>query len=148
MWIQGMKTAWKALPTGWKIGSAAAVAIALFVAVQWYGNKQWSKGEAQGRQFVADQLVKEKEKDWAERERKIEDTKTLIEEQTEMLKQITAQVAAARAQLKDQYAAITARETAQRDADERIIASVPDSDLRAAIRAISAELDENRTASD
>jgi len=45
----------------------------------------------------------------------------MIEEQTKMLKQMTAEVAAARAQLRDQYTTITVRETVQREADEKIM---------------------------
>ena len=53
---------------------------------------------------------------------------------------ITAEVVSARLTLRDQYAALAATANAERSADERVVASVPDSELRAAIRAISREL--------
>ena len=139
---------WIISPTGRTIAIYTAIVIASLLIARWYGNKQWTKGESEGRQFVADQLIREKEKEWAARERQIAETKAMLEEQTLILNHATTEIINARAQLRDQYTALTARETVRREADEKIITAVPDSELRAAIRAISAELAGIGTAND
>ena len=122
------------------IVGVAAIVIGSFVGVRWFSNKQWAKGELAGRQNVAEQILREKEKEWTEREQQIENSKAMIEEQMRALNRVTAEVVSARLTLRDQYAALAATANAERSADERVIASVPDSELRAAIRAISREL--------
>ena len=122
------------------IVGVVAIVICSFVGVRWYSNKQWAKGEQAGRQNVAEWLIKEKQAEWDTRERQIENSKAIIEEQMRALNRVTAEVVSARLTLRDQYAALAATANAERSADERVIASVPDSELRAAIRAISREL--------
>ena len=139
---------WIISPTGRKAAAIMVIVIGSLLIARWYGNKQWAKGESEGRQFVADQLIREKEKEWAARERQIAETKAMLEEQTLILNHATTEIINARAQLRDQYTALTARETVRREADEKIITAVPDSELRAAIRAISAELAGIGTAND
>ena len=124
----------------WTIVAIAAIAISLFVAVQRWGARQWAKGEEQGRQHVAAQLAKEKEAEWQAREKQIEDAAAMVQDQLRVLTHATAEITNARTALRSQYNLFTAQASVRREEDEKIIASVPDYELRAAIRAISAEL--------
>jgi len=131
------------LPRSLKIGTLAtfaATVIGLLLAGVWYGNSQWAKGEQSGRENAASWLLKEKQADWDAREQQIETSIAMMEDQMRTLNRVTAEVVTARVTLRDQYAMLAATVTAERSADEKIVASVPDSELRAAIRAISREL--------
>jgi len=123
-----------------KIGIYAAIGIALLFTVRWYGNRQWTKGVESGRQYAADRIIREKEAEWKEREAQLEKSKTLVENQLQTLNRATAEIVSARKVLRDEYATLAANAAAERKADERVIISVPDSELRSAIRTISREL--------
>ena len=122
------------------IAGVVAIVICSFVGVRWYSNKQWAKGEQAGRQNVAEQILREKEKEWADREQQLQETSAKLEEQMRVLNRATAEIITARVALRDSLIETTARATVQREADEKIVFAVPDSDLRAAIRAVSDEL--------
>jgi len=61
-WITGAK---------WRLAAGAVIAIALFAAIQWYGNRQWAQGVETGRNQAAAEIEKIKRGEWAEREREI-----------------------------------------------------------------------------
>ena len=131
---------WIISPMGRKIALWAAIVIALFVGVRWYGNQQWAKGEAQGRQFVADQLIKEKKNEWAEREREITAKEAQADQRLEDLTQAAQAVHAARAVLMKNFDVTLKEMEADRVESYRYAGAVPDADLIAELRAISGTL--------
>ena len=88
---------WIISPTGRTIVIYTAIVIASLLIARWYGNQQWAKGEAEGRQYVADKLTKEKE--WAERERQLMDAAAKLQEQASAINKAAAELAATRASM-------------------------------------------------
>jgi hypothetical protein len=120
-----------------------AIAIGILYGLRIWGNRQWQKGEIQGRQTMARDLEKQKQKEWDAREAAIKEqasslaeAKTAIQTQTEQLAQdrnnLSRSLADARAQLQ--------RERTNGYANA---AGIPDSriwdDLRTASRELAAD---------
>ena len=134
---------WIISPTGRTIAVYAAIVIASLLIARWYGNKQWAKGEAEGRRYAADKLTKEKEKEWAERERKLMDAAAKLREQAGAINTATAELAAARAGLQKSLDTDLERIRNEREKDYISAASVPDDRVWHDIRAASGYLSGN-----
>jgi hypothetical protein len=117
-----------------------AIGISLFVAVRIYGNRQWVLGEAQGRQYVTDRLVKEKEKEWAEREKEIAAAKADIADKINILSRATERMIAERAEMEMSVDTELERIRNEREKGYQSAAAVPDNRVWTDIRAVSGEL--------
>ena len=119
------------------------IVIGLLLITRWYGNHQWAKGEAQGRQYVSDKLIKEKEKEWAEREKEIAAARADIADKIKTLNRATARMITERAEMKMSFDADLERLRNEREKDYATAASVPDDRVWLDIRTASGELARN-----
>jgi hypothetical protein len=117
-----------------------AIAIALFVGVHWYGNWQRALGEAQGRQYVTDQLIKEKEKEWTEREKEIAAARADIADKINILNRATERMLAERAEMEMSVDTELERIRNEREKGYQSAAAVPDNRVWTDIRAVSGQL--------
>ena len=134
---------WILSPKGRKIGIYAGIVIALLFIARWWGNHQWEKGEAKGRQTVAKEIEKQKSLEWARREKAIAEAESDVEERIKALNAVTAQMVAARASLQKSLAADIERVRNEREKDYRTAAAVPDNRVWSDIRDLSVELSRN-----
>jgi len=115
----------------WKIIIGAVAIAGIFLLIRWYGNRQWAKGETQGRQFMAMEMEKAKQKEWAAKEADIATQKASL---TAAATQLERDRLTINRSLNDRLRAI------QDAARATTGVVVPDSDLNSAIRAISGQL--------
>jgi hypothetical protein len=130
-------------PLARKIIIYCAITLGILYGLRLWGNKQWQKGETQGRMAMGKDIEKQKQAEWKAKEAAIaQATKTLDEEKrsvlaaTEQLRQDRVNLSRT---LTDAQAAIQ-RERARAYANA---AAVPDNRIWDDIRAISRELSAN-----
>jgi len=123
-----------------KFGIFAVVAVFLFAGIHWYGNRQWSKGEEQGRQAMASTIEKQKQMEWARREKELAAAETEVAEKIEALRYITARMIQERADLQKSLKAEIGRLQDAKMADYQAVAAVADDEIWERLRAVSGEL--------
>ena len=135
-WLIGL---W-ANPLVRKITIYAAIALAVLYCLRLWGNKQWQKGEQQGRQHVAADLVKQKQAEWKAKEDQIARDAANLTTEKASVKAATEQLAKDRANLSrtlsDSLTAIQ-RERMRQYADA---SGTPDSVIWDRIRTVSKQL--------
>jgi hypothetical protein len=118
----------------------AAVIAAICYGMRLWANKQWAKGEAQGRQAIAQDIEKRKRAEWKAKEDAIaKDAANLITEKHAVevaATQLSKDRSALTSGLKDSLSRIQK----ERNKDYEKTAVVPDDRLDTALRSISAEL--------
>lgn len=136
MWLMAL---W-ANPLARKVIIYGAVILAILYGLRLWGNKQWSKGETQGRQTMAREMEKAKQAEWKAKEDAIATAASDIATEKRSIKVATDQLAQDRITiargLKDGLASIQAR----KEANYANVAAVASTDLDSALRTISAEL--------
>jgi len=120
--------------------AGAGILVAAFFGIRWYGNAQWAKGEERGRQNVADMLIKEKEEEWAAREKEISLKEKQATQKLDDLTYAANTIHQARATLIKNFDITLKEMEAERVEAYRYAGSVPDTDLIDELRAISREL--------
>jgi hypothetical protein len=131
---------WIISPTGRKTAICAVIAIALFVGVRWYGNRQWAQGAEEGFVRAVTKIERVKRAEWAERERDIAAKEAQAKQRLQDLTQAAQAVHAARAVLIKNFDVTLKELEADRVESYRYAGSVPDADLIAALRAASGAL--------
>jgi len=122
-WMIGL---W-ANPLARKIIIYGAVLLAILYGLRLWGNKQWYKGESQGRQKMAIEMEKAKQAEWAAKENAIEAEKTALDAKKEQLEKDRITI----------YRSLNESLKATADANRRAVSTavaVPDNQLNSAIR--------------
>jgi hypothetical protein len=137
--------AWIALKTGLstltvKLVLCAVGIGAIFFALRLYGNAQWAKGEAQGRLFMARDIEWQKQAEWAKREAEIVAGAAAVEAEKKSIATDRMQLSQDRAALNRTLQSTIASIQQERRRDYANTATVRDTDLDAALRALSREL--------
>jgi hypothetical protein len=127
-------------PLARKIIIYAGVIAAICYGLRLWGNRQWQKGETAGRQFVAAQLEKQKQVEWAAKEKAISAAAANITTEKQALVAAASQLAQDRATINLSLKSALAAATARKEANYATVANIRASDLDAAIRSVSAEL--------
>lgn len=135
-WILSM---W-AQPWFRKVVFYAAVILAIFWCLRWWGNSQWLKGEQRGRQTMAREIEREKREEWEARERALAAAAAGIATEKRSLAAATEQIARDRALLSRSLNDALARIQAERLSQYAHAAAVPDSILWRDIREVSGQL--------
>jgi predicted RNase H-like nuclease (RuvC/YqgF family) len=117
-----------------------ALIVAFGISLRWYGNKKWSEGESKGRQSMAEEILKSKEKEWKEKETELSNEKEKLKAQFSQLERATSEITNVRLSLRNQFSRFNEQVNTQRIRDEKNIIAVPNTELRDAIRSISREL--------
>jgi hypothetical protein len=124
-----------------KIILAAGILGAGALALRYYGNRQWYKGEAKGRVYLSQQLEKQKQAEWASKDKQLA---IAINQNA----QDSASIAAEKARNERERIAITsnlksslALIQSERDSNyANHVVNVPSSMLDGALRDLSSEL--------
>lgn len=127
-------------PLARKLALWAAIALAAGLALRWYGNRQWARGEAQGRQTMAREMEKTKRAEWEARERELATAAADLDVEKRSLTAATEQIARDRANLSRSLNDALERIRAERMHNYADAAAVPDDRVWDDIRAISREL--------
>jgi hypothetical protein len=131
---------WIISANGRRIAVWGLICIAGFIGVQWYGNKQWTKGVEEGFIKAATEIERLKKAEWAEREREIAAKEAEANQRLETLTQATQAVHAARATLIRNFDITLKELESDRVESYRFAGAVADADLIAELRAISGTL--------
>jgi hypothetical protein len=127
-------------PLARKITIYAAITAAIFLSLRWYGNRQWAKGEAQGRQYMAREIERQKKEEWAAKEKEIAAAAGNIATEKRVVDAAAEQLIRDRSNLSRSLNDAMVRIQAERIKDYANAASVPDSRVWDDLRAISREL--------
>lgn len=127
-------------PLARKITVYAAIALAILYGLRLWGNKQWAKGELQGRQHMARDLEKQKQKEWNAREAEIKKQSAGLAEAQLAIQTQAEQIAMDRANLSKSLAEARARIQRERETGYATAAGTPDSRIWDDIRAASTKL--------
>jgi len=109
-------------------------------ALRWYGNAQWSKGVEKGRQGVADQIIKDKEQEWAERDEAITAKNREADRRLTDIMDAAKAVQNARTVLMQNFDVTLKEMEVARVEAYRYAGTVADADLISELRAVSREL--------
>jgi len=118
----------------------AAIAAAIVYALRMYGNAQWAKGEAKGRQVVTREIEEQKREEWKKKEAAIAAAAESVEEERRVIRAVADQLA------KDRLSIVSGLERSlavirqERNRQYESTAVVSDDRLDAALRTVSAEL--------
>lgn len=123
-----------------KIAVYGLIAVGVVLVFRWYGTRQWYKGEARGRLYMADQIEKQKQEEWAAKETEIAKQAVAVQDERIAVEEERQRVNRDRANLSR-----TLRDSLQELQIERSrayadAANVPDDRVWADIRAISRQL--------
>lgn len=123
-----------------KVVLYAAIALAVLYGLRLWGNKQWAKGEQQGRVSAAVEMEKDLKAAWKAREVALSDAAKNLAFERQTWATQTAELARARAGLQDSLSRSLNQIKTTHEADNaKVIAVAPDQ-LDAALRTLSAEL--------
>jgi hypothetical protein len=136
MWLM---TLW-ANPLARKIILYAAITLGTLYALRQYGNRQWSKGEAQGRIGATQSIEKAKLVEWKAKEAAIAAGTATLDTEMRAIKAATEQLSQDRANLSRSLKASLAQIQRERSRQYESTAAVPDPLLWDALRAVSREL--------
>ena len=128
------------LPWPYKLGACLAIIGALFLALRWYGNKQWEKGVEEGFVRAATEIEKVKKAEWAEREKEIAVKEKQANQKLDDLTYAANAVHSARATLIKNFDVTLKEMENNRVEAYRYAGSVADNDLVFELRAVSREL--------
>lgn len=127
-------------PLGQKVGIVLICLVVGFVALNWYGNREYSKGKAIGVSLGAEDMRKSMEAAWKVKEEAIAvQQKQLIAESADIQKQ-KAQLAGLRNEANKALVQINANAVAQMERANATVNSIPGDQLDDALRRLSAEL--------
>jgi hypothetical protein len=127
-------------PLARKIILYCGIALAVLYGLRLWGNKQWSKGEAQGRLTVTKNIEKQKAAEWKEKEAAIAQATKALDDERRTVLAAAEQIRQDRANLSKTLSDAQAAIRRERTRDYEAVNAVPDLLLWDAIRAISAEL--------
>lgn len=127
-------------PLARKIVTYVAVTAAICYGLQLWGNKQWAKGEAHGRQIMAREIEEQKLAAWKAKEDAIARDAKNIASEKRAVEAAAAELSQSRVNLSRNLNNALASIQQERNKVYANVAAIRDPDLDAAIRAISAEL--------
>jgi hypothetical protein len=127
-------------PLARKITVYVAIALGVLYGLRLYGNRQWSKGEAQGRLTVTKDIEKQKQAEWKAKEMVIAADSAQLAAGKLAIKAAADQLAQDRATIARSLKDALAAQTATERSDYANAVSVPVDQLNTALRAISTDL--------
>jgi len=127
-------------PLARKIITYAAIIAAILYGMRLWGNKQWAKGEAQGRLSVAQDIEKKIRAEWKAKEDAIARDAASIATEKRAVAAAAEQLAVTRANLSRSLNTTLAAIQQERNHDYEKVAAVPSNLLDAALRSVSGEL--------
>jgi hypothetical protein len=117
-----------------------AVLLATLYGLRLWGNRQWAKGESQGRIAATADLEKAKAAEWKKREEDLAAGAAKLAVDVKTLGAQRAELAGARASLVDTFSRSMNQIRATREGNNATVFSIPDNQLDGALRDLSREL--------
>jgi DNA anti-recombination protein RmuC len=118
----------------------AAIAAAVLYALRIYGNRQWAKGEAAGRQVVTREIEEQKREEWQKKEAAIAAAAESLEEERRVIRAVAEQLQKDRLSIVSDLERSLAQIRQERNRQYESTAVVADDRLDTALRTVSNEL--------
>ncbi len=137
--------AWLVMKTGFsaiviKLLLLLVASGAIFWCIQYWGTKQWEKGQEAGRLYEAKAIEKAKIAVWELREKAIDIEVAQIIKEKESIDAAKAQLAQDRATIARSLKDVLAVTAARKEANNATIIAIPAAQLDSALRSVSGEL--------
>jgi len=123
-----------------RVAFYCAATLAIFWCLRWYGNRQWQRGEARGRQIMAREIEEAKKEEWAARERDLEAAAAGLAAERQSLVSAADQIARDRANLNRSLNDALESIRAERIRHYADAAATPDDRVWHDIRVVSGQL--------
>lgn len=131
-------------PLARKLMLYAGITLGILYALRWWGNRQWSEGEAAGRLKMSQEIERRKKAEWEAREKKLAAIAEDLDEEKGAIRTEKSRLSQERQNLSRSLSESLNAIREERTRQYENVAAVDSADLDGALRAVSAELAAHR----